>query len=366
MLLISLCTIFVLGILLYGSLAQRSVVNTETNEKRLVIPKAGVVAFVAVLVLASTVRYGFIDTNAYKYMYTAIRGNLDYINTNTWGIEAGWLYILYVLNYISSSPKLMLFLAALAINAAYAQRIYKESHDVCFSLLIYYTTIYMGTNNGLRQYVAASILIFAFPLLENRQYIKYIFLAVAASLLHTSAIIGVLICIIASGKALNKKVITAIAFSFLFLLMPGTINELLKNIFKDSKYLNYLDLSVGMGIMRAICIGFIPLLLLFAYYYKKKKEGDEFSVQESLLINLMFLDCVWTIMGLYMQYWARFGFYTSFASVILIPKLIHGIFNDKDSKVVKIIAIFCYMFFFCYNIYTYYLNDAMTSFYIGW
>lgn len=366
MLLISLCTIFIFGILIYGSLAQRSVIDVETNESRLVLPKATVIAFVAVLVLTSTVRYGFIDTFAYKYMYTAIRGNLDYINTNGWGIEAGWLYLLYILNFISGSPKLMLFLSALAINAAYVQRINNESHDVCFSLLIYYATIYMGTNNGLRQYVAAAILIFAFPLLENRQYIKYIFWTVVASLLHTSAVIGVLICIIVSGKALNKKVVTAIAFSFLFLLMPGTINDLLKNIFKDSKYLNYLDLSFGMGIMRAICIGFIPLLLLFAYYYKKKKEGYIFSVRESLLLNFMCLDCVWTIMGLYMQYWARFGFYTSFASVILIPKLIHGVFNDKDSKAIKIIAIFCYVFFFCYNVYTYYLNNAMTSFYIDW
>ena len=50
----------------------------------------------------------------------------------------------------------------------------KFSCDPIFSLIIFYCILYMDTNNGLRQMVAASIVIMAYPLLMDRKVWKYI------------------------------------------------------------------------------------------------------------------------------------------------------------------------------------------------
>ena len=52
-------------------------------------------------------------------MYTESRGDLNYVYSEPWGVESGWLLFLYYLNYLSASPKLMLFIVALLINLAY-------------------------------------------------------------------------------------------------------------------------------------------------------------------------------------------------------------------------------------------------------
>ena len=80
----------------------------------------------------------------------------------------------------------------------------------------------------------------------------------------------------------------------------------------------------------------------------------------------MIINSVLYIMGLYMQYWARLAFYTSFAPIVLMPKLIYNAFDKKELKLIRFIAIFCYFIFFAYNIYVNVSYGAMNSFYIEW
>ncbi len=86
----------------------------------------------------STMRYGFIDTYAYKYLYQEVRFNPTFITKGLWHIEAGWLYVMYFLNFISASPKLMLFLSALVIVGAYVKIIKDYSADVIVSLFLFF------------------------------------------------------------------------------------------------------------------------------------------------------------------------------------------------------------------------------------
>jgi transmembrane protein EpsG len=323
-----------------------------------------VVAFLMVLIFTSTIRYGFIDTYAYKYMYIAVRDNLGYIKTNGWGIEPGWLYILYILNFISRNPKLMLFLSALIINSAFVIGIYRRSSDVCFSLLIYYSMIFLNTNNGLRQFVAAAITILAFPLMQEKKYIRYILSIILASMLHQSALACILICFIASGKAFNIKIIVSIAAGIVFLVIPEPISNVLISMFDGSKYVDYLYMSNGMGIMRALFSGILPLFLAVIYVMNCRNKGRIISYKEGLLLNIMCLNSVFIIMGLNMQYWARFGFYTSFAGMIFLPQILRELFEKRNYQFASMIMVGCYLFFFTYNIYVNYIYGAMNSFYI--
>ncbi len=367
MLLISVCAALILFVLFLGSL--NSVFTVESplgyQGQRQVLEKGVIIAFVAVLVIVSTLRFGFIDTYAYKIMYYSSRNNLEYVNSAPWDVEAGWLYVLYYLNFISKSPKLMLLLSALIINSAFVSVIYKYSSNVKLSLFLYFCLNYLDTNNGLRQFVAASIIILAFPLLQKKKFIWYAILVYLAYLLHNSAIFCLIVAFVAYGNPFNIKVKAFLVFSVFLILFPGVANGLLGDIFSENKYSDYLEISegMGMGIARALVTGIIPGFLTVYYITKRKKQGVAISNEEAIILNFLLLNTAFVIMGSFMQYWARMGFYTAFACYAMLPKLFEEFFEDKpEMAAVKMVVYPCYFFFFCYNIYVNMGYGAMDSF----
>lgn len=369
MFLISLCTALVLITLAAASSTQREVSNTAIGfeaRSRLEIKRNYLILFCAILVLTSTVRHGFIDTYAYRIMYREVRNDPAYIHDNGWGIEAGWLYFLYFLNYFSSNPILMLFISALIINVAYVRVINKFSADVAFSLLIYFCINYLDTNNGLRQFVGAGLVILAFPLLLRKKYLLYALVVVLAAQFHESIYVCLLFALIVPGKPFNFRVWLALALCAVFVISPDLINDTLADFFadNDSKYGMYLDNRIGMGIMRALILGALPLALSLIHLWKCRRIRVPVSRQDAILINTLVLNSVLIFMGLYMQYWARLCFYTSFAPMILMPKLLHSLTGNRTYRLYKVIAIVLYLFFFAYNVYVNISYGAMKDFYI--
>lgn len=369
MLLISLCTALVLITLATASFTKQEVYNAAigfNGKTRFEINRAYLILFCAILVLTSSVRHGFIDTYAYRIMYREVRGNLDYIHENTWGIEAGWLYFLYFLNYFSSNPILMLFVSALIINVSYVRTMHKYSADVAFSLLIYFCINYLDTNNGLRQFVAAGIVILAFPLLLKKKFIVYALLVILAAQFHESVYVCLIFAFILPGKPFNFRILIALAVCAVFFIAPSIINNTLAEIFadNDSKYGMYLGNQIGMGIMRALIIGALPLALSLFHLWKCRIAHVNISKEDALLINTLVINSIFVFMGLSMQYWARLCFYTSFAPMVLIPKLLHSFTGEKYYRLYKTVAIILYFIYFSYNIYVNIVYGAMDDFYI--
>lgn len=371
MFLISLCTILCSIILLVGNKNQYVVEAPKKgfNYKwKFKIDKKIFIMFAAILIITSTLRYGWIDTYAYKEMYVLSRGDLMYVNSAPYGVEKGWLYLCYFLNFISSSPKLLLFISALIIISAYIIIIKKYSCDPIFSLIIFFCLLYMDTNNGLRQMVAASITILCFSLLTSnnkKKYLLYIFIIWLLRGFHESVIVCLFVAFLIIGKPLNIKIKAAIILGMLFCIQPGIAGNYLGQMFSDSKYLYYLDMSGGMTFMRAFITGIIPAILAVFYLKKCKYYNIKIDYVEGLLINILFVNSIFILMGCTMQYWNRMAFYTSFAPIVLIPKLVGEMFVKSQRKYIKIVAIILYFIFFAYNIYVNISYGAIKDFYIS-
>lgn len=367
MALIVFCTVCILLVMAFGSTRQYCIEYEDGSYR--IVPTSGVVfCFVATLVLVSTLRYGFIDTYAYKEMYVLSNHNWDYIFTGAgWGIEAGWLFLMYLLNFVSASPKLMLFLGALIINTAYAKVCKKYSEQALFSLFLYFCLMYLDTNNGLRQMVAMAIIMLAFPHLERGRYVQYLFFIFLAYQLHNSAIVCLAIVAASIGKAFNLRTKLALALGLLFVVAPGMVMGYIDNIFQDSQYNYYLDMKLGMSIWRALVTGVVPLALAILYMNKQRRLGIGFDRAECILLNITIINSMFVLMGTYMQYWNRFAFYTFYAPIVMLPKMARGVFGDKAySKTVKPLMIILYFIYFAYNIYSNTISGALDKFYIEW
>lgn len=372
MLLISMCTVAVFLVMVFG-IPLKQYVTTENSvgslENKYVVNKFVYVLFFATLVIVSTSRFGFVDTFAYKGMYVSSRNDLAYVNSGPWGVEAGWLYLCYYLNYISPNSKTILLFSAIIIIGAYTHLIKKYSVDPLFSLLLFYFLEFLATNNGIRQMVAAGIIMLAIPLLNKRKigaYILFFAVVYLAMQLHNSAEIWFILFFVIIGKPLNPIMKMALIFGIVFMFIPSYFNDIIGDMFEDSKYVGYLEKSNGMSFMRALIMGVIPGAFSIGYLTKVKHNNAFIDREEGLLINLTLVNTVLILMGITMQYWARFAFYTSFAPMIMMPKYINGIFNDKTRKLVRIIAIILYFTFFCYNIYVNNDYGNMDEFYWSW
>lgn len=364
--LITGCTIFVLVILCYGNLTQ-TYQKQKTNLQK-TAPSHVIFLFAAGLIVVSTLRYGFIDTYAYKEMYLRSRDNLKYVASGAgWDIEEGWLRLLYYLNYISRSPKLMLFLSALIINGSLAKICKKYAEQPLFSLFLYYCLLFMDTNNGLRQMVAMAIVVLAFPLLEKKKYGWYVLCVILAYQLHNSAIVCLIIMLAVVGKTFNIRTKLAVLVGLVFLISPQIVTAYMSEVFADSQYSDYLDIVNGMSIWRALVTGVVPLVFVFLALHPKRKETLQCSKADSILINLTIINSLFVLMGTYMAYWNRFAFYTFYAPIVILPKLVKHTFGEKQyNKIIQPLMVVLYFVYFLYNVSVNQRYGALDKFYIEW
>ena len=122
----------------------------------------------------------------------------------------------------------------------------------------------------------------------------------------------------------------------------------------------------GMGVPRCIVIAIVPLVLGIIYLIKKKKLKQKIDANEAALINMMIINSALYLMGMYMQYWARLAFYTSFAPIVIMPKFVDSCFVKRERNLVRFLAMLAYFFFFAYNVYVNIGYGAMDQFYIEW
>lgn len=116
-------------------------------------------------------------------------------------------YFTSMIYYIYHNYNFLLFIEALIINFLIIIRFwdFRKESDFTFIIFLYLIIIYLRTLNLNVQYLALSIVFFATKYLDENKNLKFLFFVVLASLLHTSALIGIVFYII---KIFNIKNIT--------------------------------------------------------------------------------------------------------------------------------------------------------------
>lgn len=371
MLLISVCSIvfFLLMIMGYATQKKVSLVEEGFPDSNVYYVNNQTYFFVFLLLVSvSTLRFGFIDTYAYKDVYK-LCANYDYVtNSNVHDMEEAWYYLNYALNQISHSPKMIIGLTAILVIGSYVFIIKKYSTDPLFSLILFFCLQYLDTNNGMRQMLAASIVIIAYHLLLQKKlwcYIGFVLLVFIGMQFHESAKITFVIALLVMGKSLNIRTLATFLISLVFVAAPSAFRSTFEQLFAEDSYADYiLGAARGMGEMRGIVVAVVPLIFTFIYVKMVKKE--QITPTDSLMINMVVINSVFVLMGLTMQFWARLAFYTSFAPMIMMPKYINVLFPQKYRSILKPIIIVLYFIFFAYNIYKNVGYGSMDAFYASW
>lgn len=229
----------------------------------------------------------------------------------------------------------------------------KYSIDFAYAVvLLFATTQLYNSFNGIAQYLAAAIYLFAIPYIHKRQFWKYLLIVVICSMFHMAAIVLLPVYFIALNKTDSLKgvltnltvlVLIVIAYSFLgdIINVTGMLDDYMFVVEEGHHGINIITITINC----------VPALL--AIYTSQFIKEDKVT---TICANMCVLHALIYIAGIMDVYIARFAIFTC-TFVILFLSRITKVFNRDFRAIFKVASVALYSVV-CYLT----ISDARYSF----
>ena len=255
---------------------------------------------------------------------------------------------------IGDNVELYLTLIALvqAIGVVFLFRRYSSSYSVSFFLFIASADYFSWMFNGIRQFVAVTIILFATPFMLKKRYIPAILMIVFASLMHRSALLMIPIILISTGEAWNKRTLLFIALVLLAVLYVGTFTNLLDDALQNTQYANVVDDYTqwednGTNPIRVLIYS-LPALISFLGRKYIRESGDSVI---NLCANMSIASAGLYVISMVTSgiFIGRLPIYASLYGYILLPWEIDRLFDQNTTRFTYGLMILGYLGYYYYQ-----------------
>ena len=208
----------------------------------------------------------------------------------------------------------------------------------------------MWTHNGIRQFMAVSLIFAATDLLLKKKYIPYILIVLVASTFHGSALIALPVILIVQGRAWNFKAIFMLLAVLVLTSSTDLLDQLLVGVMENSQYSNDVDavMSTGGTNMFRVLVFCIPPLLALLF---RRQITQLNAPLINLAVNMSVVSMGVYIISMFTSgiYIARLPIYFSLFNYMLLPWMIERFFEKNSAKLVYLAVIACYMGYYYYQ-----------------
>lgn len=301
--------------------------------------------FMAMMSLSMTsgLRSNIGDTFFYKKIYVDNDFTWEFILSQK-DIGFGLLQM-FLKNYISDDPQIMIFVTALITNMLIVYVLYNYSRMIEISLYVYITGgLFLVSMNGIRQVLAAAIAFTTIKFLINGHWIKYTLVILFASLFHQSALILIPIYFLVRFRAWSRMTIVLIVFSVLAVFGFDQFSALLFTALEDTQYSNYQTFNEGGSNVIRSLVALSPLVIA---YFGREKLKDIFP-ESDYIINMTLLGIVFMFISTKSWIFARVSIYFELYQLILISWIIK-LFPEKDGRFLYYGILICYFIYYYYE-----------------
>ena len=309
------------------------------------ITSALLIAAVIPLIFTAGFRYEVgADFNAY-YKADEVFGGHVWEKIKTLN-EPGISILVEIINLFSNDGAAYIFTFSFLTIVPTTYILLRRSNNYTVILLLYvFCGCWHGIFNGVRQYLAATVIMFGYRYIQEKKFVKYATTVLIAYCFHSSAIIMIVPYFVMRGK---------INFRNIFLLALGTllVSSNYEAIFSFIGALKDKDVSVGtyattsVNILRVLA-NCAPAVLAVALYIKKDPTPEQTFYINGLIVNAAAM-----IAASNSTYLARISIYTTLFIPAGLPKLIR--MEDKImEKVLWVIIIALFAVFWYYEVSTY-------------
>ena len=332
----------------------------DNNDRMRVLhtPDAQKFYFMAALVLICVAGFRYrvgMDYMAYYKAYRTDIANLPY-SLRTLN-EPGFGIIAWIATRFYDDGAAVIFLSSLVTIALPLIINYRYTDQLLFTTFLYVTVgAWGGSFNGVRQYLAAAILFCGYRFLRERNLIGYCIIVFTAFLFHRSAIVFLILYVVAISEASVRNTVFIILVSVLILLSYDRVFQI-ANFIMDAEY-SLQDAYTAASVNRLrILATFIPTVV-FIYFYYGKTKGDA----ENFALNILIIRTASAILAMNSALLYRINIYISLFTPLAITELIKGISKDNKRIVIGLLALL-YMIMWWYEIYK---SNSMNNFHWIW
>lgn len=344
--------LLVTAILNYVARQHPSVVyNTETRLKEYKPNKFLVFLIIFIMVMVSGLRRGIGDTYTYKQIIDTIPASVpEFLSSNVISEDKGfYLIVAFVKQFISTNNQVSIFVFALITLSLLIYFLYKYTDNMLMATFLFITMGCYGVSmNGVRQYVATAILFTTLPLIKKGKFIPYTIIVLLTSTIHASAIIFLPIYFLRYFKGWGFVTYCLLIGGAFLYVTYGVTGPMIANLIGESQYGHYSEalLSNGEG---ANFIRSLVALVPIALSYLRKDMVNKKLKYGNLIINLSVLNFIFTLLA--NKYWiyARFCIYFNVYTILLLCFCMDNIFEKSSSKIIKMLCVGCYLFYFWYD-----------------
>lgn len=299
-----------------------------------------------------TDRFG--DTGMYRQTFNRMPVALslmrEYIPT-----RKGYLFALIeylVKSIVSQSSVAFFFLIALLqiFFLVYLYRKYSNNFWLSMFLFVASTDYMAWMHNGMRQFLAATIIFMCIPMITKKKYLGMCVIVLLASLIHSSALVFFPFIFIVNGRAWNIRMIGFLVGIILAVLFLDHVTGFISRAMENTEYegdIIYLKNADGAHIYRVLFYS-VPAVMAFVFRpYIDAANDPMINVCANLsIVAAGFYVFSYFSSGILM---GSIPIYFSLANYILIPWMINEVFEPSSAMLVNTVLVGTYGFFFYYQ-----------------
>lgn len=298
------------------------------------------------------------DTFFYMYSFE----NLPDKNTvNIQMILDGQMYsfIQNLIRNFTDDPQVLILVCAVIALVPPLIILYIYSAPFELSIFLFFAYGYLGgMMDGMRQYMAAAILLFGTRFLfslKRGSFFKYAIFVLLAACMHNSALIMLVVCFVVRRKAWKMSSYIIVLGSIVVTVAFDAILPSFLNALKETSYEGYANngwftdgREGGSSLFRAI-VAAAPIVVAYLNRGRMNRLGHIGDI----LINMAFLNAAIYIVASYNWIFARLAIYLSVYYIILTGWVVTYAVKPQDRAIYTtgtVILFFLFSRFMAYQI----------------
>lgn len=282
------------------------------------------VIIMLIFMLVSGLRSGIGDTGMYKHLY----GMLQQGTVPEDSYEPGFIFFLDCLANISKNPQFMIIVTSIITQGLNIWFLRKYSSYFELELFMYIASGYFLTiMNGIRQGLAASLLLLGTNFLIKRKFFSYLIMTLLISTIHTSALVMIPVYFIVNNDNWSKNFAKTMIVLVIVVVFGGVIMKYGLELLEGTRYEVYSEFNEGGSNILRTLVAMVPIVMA----YLQRENLKKIFPQCDIFVNLSIINML--IMGLSMSNWifARMSYYFAPYTLVLLPYIIKSI-EDKSHK----------------------------------
>lgn len=230
----------------------------------------------------------------------------------------------------------------------------KYSNNAVFSAFLFVASAdyFSWTHNGVRQFLAVTIIFAATALFINKKFFPLVLIILFASLFHRSALLMIPVMFFVQGKAWNKRNMALLIVAMIIILFVDNFTDVLDKMLVDTQYksvvTDYKEWNDDGTNPFRVAVYSVPAIIAFLKREKIKEKQNKLiniCVNMSIVTSALYLVSMVTS-GIFL---GRLPIYVSLYNYILLPWEIENLFEEETKRTIIIVAVILYLFYYYFQ-----------------